>query len=66
MQSYSDYIFVPDTNHKKILQSKRLYVSSGSFLDWGGYAETKILNPSKTGTVRIRLDGTRKDFHASI
>lgn len=66
MQSFCDYYFVPDVIHKKVIKQKRLYVSSASFLDWGGYAEEKMLPPSKTGCPRVRLDGTKKDFHVSI
>ncbi len=66
MQSFADYYFVPDVRHKRIDKVKRLYVSSASFLEWGGYAEEKMLPPSKTGCPRIRLDGIKKDFHVSI
>lgn len=66
MQSYSDYIYIPDTVHHKLIKQKRLYMSCGSFLDYGGYSERKMFAPGKTGTGRIRIDGKRKDFHCSI
>lgn len=66
MQSYADYYYVPDVIHKRVITHKRLYISSSSFLDWGGYAETKMLPPNKIGAARLRLDGTKKDCHCSI
>lgn len=66
MQSFADYYYIPDVIHKKIERRKRLYVSSSSFLEWGGYAEQGLFPPSKTGCPRIRLAGDRKDFHVSI
>ena len=45
---------------------KQTFVSSSSYLEYGGYAEEFDYEPSKTGSPRIRLDGLRKDIHVSI
>jgi hypothetical protein len=66
MQSFADYYYVPDIIHKKIIKQKRLYCSSASFLNWGGYSETKMFSPNKTGVVKIILSGKRKDYHCSL
>jgi predicted phosphodiesterase len=42
------------------------YVSSGSFLSYEAYAAKNDLPPAALGVPRNRLDGTRKDIHASI
>jgi predicted phosphodiesterase len=58
--------FVPDLHNNTITEVKQTFVSAGSFLKWGGYAEAKGYNPAKLGSPRIRLDGKRKDVHVSI
>lgn len=45
---------------------KQTFVSSSSFLEYGDYAEDADMEPAKTGSPRIRLDGKRKDIHVSI
>lgn len=64
--SYSDVIFVVNERKHKVEEKKRTYVSSGSFLKWGGYAERRGFPPAKRGSIRIRLDGHRKDVHVSM
>lgn len=64
--TFPDYYFVPDVRHRRVEKVKRLYVSVGGFLEWGGYSEDAMLAPTKTGTVRVRLSGERKDYHASV
>jgi len=66
MTGYQDIIVVPNERAHRVEERKRTYVSSGSFLKWGGYAERKGFSPAKLGTVRIRLDGHRRDVHISI
>lgn len=45
---------------------KIMYIDTGSFLNYdGSYAEEKMLPPSHTGAVRIRMDGNKKDLHVS-
>ncbi len=57
---------IPEPRTGKIMEIKQSFVSAGSFLNYGGYAERKGLPIAKTGTPRIRLDGTRKDLHVSV
>lgn len=64
--TFQDIYYVPDIRTNEVNAVKRTYVMSGSFLGWGGYAEQMGFPPSKIGTPRIRLDGTRKDVHVSI
>ena len=49
------------------LKYKRvMYVDTGSFILYdGSYAEEKMLPPSDTGAVRIRMNGIKKDLHVS-
>ena len=63
---YKDSFFIPDTRNGKIDKVTRTFVSAGSFLDYGGYAERMGLPPAKLGTPRIRIDGRKKDLHVSI
>jgi predicted phosphodiesterase len=57
---------VPDYRNRKILEIKQVFVSAGSFLKYGSYAERRGMPIAKTGTPRIRLDGTKKDIHVSL
>ena len=59
-------ILVPDPRRNKVEVKRQLFVSSGSFLEWGGYAEMKGYHPQTMGAPRIRLDGTRHDCHCSL
>lgn len=50
----------------KILQKRVMYIDTGSFISYeDSYAEQKMLPPSHTGAVRIRMSGSRKDLHVS-
>jgi len=49
-----------------IVRRRQLYISSGSFLSYEEYAARFGLSPADIGCPRIRLDGTRKDAHASV
>jgi hypothetical protein len=51
---------------EQIIRRRQLYVTSGSFLSYEGYAARMGLPPADVGAPRIRLDGTRKDAHASV
>lgn len=55
-----------DTVTKKDIRIKQTYVSSSSYMDYGGYAEDFDFEPGKTGSPRIRLNGIKKDIHVSI
>jgi hypothetical protein len=54
-------------NGKATIKYKRIaYIDCGSFLEYdGSYAEEKMLAPSTTGAVRIRMNGVKKDLHIS-
>lgn len=66
MNVFKDKYYRFDIRHNRINPITRTYVSAGSFLNWGGYAERMLLPPAKQGAPRIRLDGARKDVHVSI
>lgn len=66
MTAHQDIYKVPDIRANKLIDVKRTFASSGSFLKRGGYAVTHGYPHGKLGTVRIRLDGTRKDCHVSL
>lgn len=55
----SDVIHVPAANGK-IIEFKRFYVSTASFLRWGEYAEEKMLSPSAAVFPKIVLSGTER------
>lgn len=64
--SSPELVYFIDDKNNAVVEKKRYYVSSGSYLRYGDYAQVKGLRPAKLGTARIRLDGTRKDIHISI
>jgi predicted phosphodiesterase len=66
MMTFQDIVFVPDMYNNNIMEMKRTYASSSSFVSWGGYSQRLGFSPSKLGTPRIRLDGKKKDVHVSI
>jgi predicted phosphodiesterase len=66
MATFLETYYVPDVRNNKIEEVRLTFVSTGSFLKWGGYAEEKSLPPAKLGAPRIRLDGTRKDVRVSL
>jgi len=63
---FQDIYHVPDLYNNNVRAMKRTYVSSGAYLDWGGYAERKEYPAPKTGSPRLRLSGKEKDVHVSI
>lgn len=64
--SFDDEYIVPDVRHKRLEKIRRLYVGGASFLEWGGYSEQKLMKPYSTGSPKIVLDGTKKEFHVII
>ncbi len=64
--TYQDAIYIPDLRNNNIMLHRRSYVSSGSFVDWGGYAQRQSYTPGRLGSARIRLDGRVRDCHVSI
>lgn len=59
-----DEVFVRDG--ERVVRKRRLYVSSGSFLNYEEYAKERGYVVGSIGAPRIHLDGRRKDAHASI
>lgn len=67
--THSQLVFPQDVfviAQQRVVRKRQLFVSSGSFLNYEGYAAKAGYPPQKVGAPRIRLDGTRKDAHASI
>jgi len=58
--------FSVDSRNGQLKEIKQTFVSSSSWLDYGGYALEKKYRPAKTGSPRIRLYGNKKDCHVSI
>ena len=61
-----DDYYVVDAKNNVVLRKKRLFVSTGGFLDRKGYAVQFGFSPTHSGSPRVRLDGTRKDAHCSV
>ncbi len=59
-----DNVFVLE--EERMVRKKRYYLSSGSFLNYEGYAAERAFVPGKIGAPRLFLDGTRHDIHVSI
>lgn len=55
-----------NTKTKQLEDLKQTFVSSSSYLKFGGYAEEFDFEPGKTGSPRIRLNGIKHDIHVSI
>lgn len=66
LQAFQDIFLMPDPQNNTVREIKRTYCNAAAFLKYGGYGEEKGYTPSKLGTVRLRLDGKRKDCHVSI
>jgi predicted phosphodiesterase len=58
--------YLPDEQNQQVRLCKQVFASSGSVLDYGGYAQAKGYPPGAKGIPRVILDGRRKDIHASI
>ena len=58
--------FTIDSRNGQMKSMIQTFVSSSSWLDYGGYALEKKYKPAKTGSPRVRLYGYRKDIHVSI
>ena len=58
--------FRVDSRNGQLKEIKQTFVTSSSWLDYGGYALSKKYRPAKTGSPRIRLYGRKKDVHVSI
>ena len=53
--TFSDCVYVPDTRHNKMVLKKRTYLSTGSCLEYGGYAEKMLLRPGSSGYPIVSL-----------
>lgn len=53
-------IFIPDTQHRTLVQKDKYYLMTNSFLDYGGYGEQYGFTPSTTEHQEALLDGTKK------
>ena len=53
-------IFVPDYQHKSLVQKDKYYLMTNSFLEYGGYGEQYGFTPSTNEHQEMILDGTRK------
>ena len=55
-----------DINHATVRATKHLHVSTGGYLKREGYPIEKGYAPTWLGSARIRVDGRKKDAHASV
>ena len=55
-----------DWRNNRLSNVDRLFVNSGAFLDWGGYAEQAQYRPSAITTPHIYMDGTKRRMWAHI
>lgn len=59
-------LFVVNRRLARVERKRQLFISSGSFVQYEGYAAKAGYPPQKIGAPRVRLDGTRKDPHVSV
>jgi hypothetical protein len=64
--AHKDCIFLPDLHNNNLIPTKRVFCTSGAYLDRGGYSVEKCYPPPVIGSPRLRLDATKKDCHCSI
>jgi len=55
-------IFVPDYQHKTLVQKDKYYLMTNSFLEYGGYGEKYGFTPSTTKYQEAILNGTKKQI----
>jgi predicted phosphodiesterase len=53
-------IFMPDYQHKTLVQKDKYYLMTNSFLEYGGYGEQYGFTPSTNEHQEMILDGTKK------
>lgn len=53
-------IFVPDYQHRSLVQKDKYYLMTNAFLEYGGYGEKYGFTPSSTDIQEALLDGTKK------
>lgn len=59
-------IFLPDPFNKKIMRLKQYFISAGSFVEYGDYAERKGRTIPQLGAPIITLSGKEKNVSISI
>lgn len=55
-------IFIPDYQHKSLVQKDKYYLMTNSFLEYGGYGEAYGFTPSTTSHQEAILSGTKKEI----
>lgn len=55
-------IFVPDYQHRSLVQKDKFYLMTNSFLEYGGYGELYGYTPSTTEHQEMLLSGTKKQI----
>jgi len=60
IQTFRDKIIEPDTRNNNLIERERVYVNTGAWLNYGGYAEGKGYRPTQMGSPIIILDGREK------
>lgn len=58
MTAHHDIYLVPDQHNNNVIEMTRTFVSSGAFLNRGGYAVRKGYPPEYRGSPVLRLEGT--------
>lgn len=67
LSSSRSTIYCPNIKSKKVEEKTITHLTCGGYLEYSGsYAEKGMMRPTKLGSPRIRLDGTRKDLHCSL
>ena len=59
-------IMIPDSSRKRVRWKKQLFVSTGAFLEYEGYAVAKGYPPSAMGSPCITLLGMYRDFNVRV
>lgn len=59
-------IFVPDIRTNKVNEMKQMFLNTGAYLKWGGYAESKAYPPSELGSSVLVFSGTDKEISGLI
>ena len=66
-QYTEDVFYVPDHQNGGVLPVHRRYISTGSFLEYGGYGQRKVYTPTVVGAMpKIRLDGRSKHITVTL
>ncbi len=59
-------IYVPDIRTNKVHKKEQMFINTGHYLKWGGYAETKAYPPSKLGSPTLIFSGTDHNISGII